>query len=170
MEQAILELTKPVAIAEPWAVLTLTQPWASLLFVPDATKRKTIETRSWQLPARYLGKRLYIHAGAGLGPAGGKREFKALIESWPFNEALATMGLQTPADFVYGAIVGSVMIDRCFQFNQSTTKDLNVYDRAFGDFRAGRFGFVTSDPVVLPTPIPCRGNLSIWKYTHEVMA
>ena len=46
-------------------VLTLTQPWATLV----AIGAKRIETRSWA--TKYRGP-LLIHAAAGLGPVGGK--------------------------------------------------------------------------------------------------
>ncbi len=40
--------------------LTVRQPWASLIVLGI----KTIETRSWKLPAAMVGQRIAIHAGA----------------------------------------------------------------------------------------------------------
>ena len=39
--------------------ISLWQPWASLLFVPDG---KVHETRDWKAPEKYIGRTILIHA------------------------------------------------------------------------------------------------------------
>ena len=79
-----------------YKVLSLTQPWASLV----AIGMKKIETRKWA--TSYRGK-LLIHAAAGLGPVGGIRELYELCECEPFHSALR--GQDLPHMLPRGAIV-----------------------------------------------------------------
>ena len=62
-------------------VLTLTQPWATLV----AIGAKHIETRSWA--TSYRGP-LAIHAGKGLGPVGGMRGLQRLCDRVEFGNVL----------------------------------------------------------------------------------
>ena len=78
------------------SVISLHQPWASLLFVPDA---KEHETRSWPYPERLDRRRILIHAA--------KRPI-ALEELSPDLKRLcrARFGSGWPADLPRGALIG----------------------------------------------------------------
>src|SRR5581483_12167599 len=94
-----------------YKVLTLTQPWATLV----AIGAKQIETRSW--PTKYRGP-LLIHAGAGLGPGGKEAYVERCTASEPIYKALNDAGL---VPFTWdpdallalprGAIVAACVID-----------------------------------------------------------
>jgi hypothetical protein len=43
----------------------------------------------------------------------------------------------------------------------------NEHERAFGDYYAGRFGFVTDYAAPLSTPIPARGRQLFWSLSAE---
>jgi activating signal cointegrator 1 len=66
-------------------VLTLTQPWATLVAIGE----KEIETRSWA--TSYRGP-LAIHAASGLGPVGGQAGLVELCLTEPFRSALIALG------------------------------------------------------------------------------
>lgn len=138
--------------------ISLLQPWASLVVLGH----KKIETRSWN--TSYRGP-LLIHASA-----------KFTKE----QEALAHLFFQMVSDSrIYhcprGAIIGNVnvkdtvsfdrvrhIIDKrqvlysCFEFSEQ--------ELGFGDFSAGRFGWLLSNPIQFDNPIPAKGSLGLWEF------
>lgn len=135
--------------------ITLTQPWATLV----AIGAKTIETRSWATSHRGP---LAIHAAAGLGPIGGKREFRRLISRPEFVAALPDhLSLY---DFPFGAIVAVASLEDVILTEQAVERFqlAGTPERAFGNFAAGRYAWVLRGAEQLAEPLRCTGRQRLW--------
>ncbi len=132
-----------------WKVLTLTQPWATLL----ATGEKRLETRSWQ--TRYRGP-LAIHAAAAF-PLPARR----LCADEPLAGALGRHGYLGPGDLPRGVVLATCRLVAIRRVASAT--DVPQGDEArFGDFSIGRFVWVVADVRPLARPLPERGRLGLW--------
>lgn len=147
-------------------VITLTQPWASLV----AIGAKRIETRSWS--TAYRGP-LAIHAAKTPDKTG------AVVQA-PFFSTLKAAGLD-PMNLPHGAIVAVCELRDCriigVELNgiptyaaddMITAEPVWEPERSFGDYRAGRFAWVLTDIRRLPEPIPAKGALGLWNWDGEV--
>lgn len=142
--------------------LSLWQPWATLLARGD----KRFETRGWS--TRYRGLML-IHAARQWS----LRMAKACYEE-PFFSILSAGGTVFPArcDAVrlarlglpFGAIVA---IAELVDVVPTEGLELSGTERAFGDFRHGRYAFLYSNLFELE-PIPCRGEQGLFRVPREV--
>lgn len=151
--------------------ITLTQPYATLI----AIGAKRIETRGWS--TTYRGP-IAIHAGQGLGPVGGRRGFRELIEREPFASALRDV-LLADGSLPRGAIVAVArLVDSCSlamqgsrgcYYNETIGGWVRVSEQetAFGDYNAGRYGFLLDRVEPLETPAPARGALGLWEYNPK---
>jgi hypothetical protein len=164
-------------------VLTLTQPWATLI----AIGAKRIETRSWE--TLYRGP-LAIHAAAGYGK-GGAKAHKALCATEPFcsvlnaackahYDALDTSGGVLRAMAVspfmpMGMIVATCNLVDCVSTAlwAPVTHGTETWqvppgnmsrEYSFGDYSPGRYAWLLSDVRALPEPIPAKGALGLWNY------
>ena len=133
--------------------ITITQPWATLV----AIGAKTIETRDWE--THFRGP-IAIHAAKGFPP-----EARALVTTKPFVDVLGTMELPT------AQIIAVATLSHCFQFSaraerwvreRSARELLPTFEADFGDFAAGRYGFILEDVCRLEKPIYARGQLGLW--------
>jgi hypothetical protein len=152
-------------------VLSLLQPWATLLFLPadnSQIKRaaKAWETRSWK-PSKemrqYLKSNwLYIHASLGW-----KKDQRDLLAQRPFYKYLLNV------DLPRGAIIGRVRIGEILTTEMwkqkylpepgvKTVENLNEYH--FGDYTGGRYAWNIIAFELLAIPIPATGSLSFWDY------
>lgn len=113
-------------------VLTVRQPWASLLIAGV----KDIENRTWT--ASYRGW-LWIHS------AQRRDETPALVE-------LVGRGIaeRIPYLDVRGSIIGAVHVDNVVTGH--------VSEWAID----GQYHFVVSQARVAPSPVPARGHLNLW--------
>jgi hypothetical protein len=141
-------------------MLTLVQPWASLV----AIGAKRIETRGWSTPYRGL---LLIHAGKAWS-----RSAAALCQCPPFATAL---GLpeeerrETPRRGLPGAIGGGIVLPIGAVVAVARLADCRSArrivpcpdERAFGDYSPGRYGLLLDDVRSLSEPLPCRGHLGL---------
>lgn len=156
-----------------YKVLTLTQPWATLV----AIGAKRIETRSW--PTSYRGP-LLIHAAAGLGP-GGRREMIARCRSEHFDTALEAAGywpVSAIDHLPYGAIVAAAELFDCnaapgylaagWRYDDGREWRLTEQERAFGDYAPGRFAWLLDQVQPLATPIPAKGALGLWTWDGDL--
>lgn len=130
-------------------ILTLTQPWATLV----AIGAKRVETRSWRTD--YRGE-LGIHAAKGF-PAWARE--LSYVE--PFASALRAAGITMATQLPRSAIVGVVQVINCTDTERARTY-LSEQELAFGDFSDGRFAWMTVGVRRLATPIPCSGHLGLW--------
>lgn len=167
-----------------WKVLTLTQPYASLV----ALLAKGNETRGWR--THYRGP-LLIHAAAGLGPVGGVSGLIDLCSEEPFRSVLQAAGIWQGGvrkdRLPRGAIVASCELIGCYPTartddgavayvtragSQHKYRELVVVgkqERAFGDYALGRWVWVLKNVRALPKPLPCKGALRLWEYEGEVL-
>jgi len=169
-------------------VLTLTQPWATLV----AIGAKRLETRSWS--TGYRGP-LAIHAAKGLGPVGGYSGLHRLISTKPFWDVLreayaADLSGERfyPADAVtvvdqlpFGAIIAVCELRDVRIIGDGPNGDPTIAaddmlsltpilgnERAFGNYAAGRYAWLLAGVRALPEPIPAKGKLGLWDYAGEL--
>jgi hypothetical protein len=151
--------------------LSLYQPWASLL----AHGQKKIETRSWF----YRGPMpciMAIHAAKKWDA-----EISGLCRSEPFKSALLACGcrLPTPGGFIdpgipLGKVVGLARLIGCCRTDWlaegraekslALAGKISDEERAFGDYNAGRYGWVFDAFHPLTEPIPLRGQQGVWDW------
>ena len=131
--------------------LSLLQPWASLVVMG----LKTIETRSWQTAHR---GELLIHASLG-------RKGKIMTTNPPFLKYIPDFDA-----LPFGAIIGQVQLDEIVPVEQLLYSDLKLAaltleEKAFGDYPAGRYAWLLSEPIIFDEPIQVKGGLGIWKFS-----
>jgi activating signal cointegrator 1 len=149
-------------------VLTLTQPWATLV----AIGAKTIETRSWR--TSYEGP-IAIHAARGF-----PRACESLCHRDPFVMALINAGFNKAADLPRGMIVavaelvfcvGVEAIEERWQYGGHFARTFpEDRERAFGDFSEGRYGWILESIRPLREPIPYLGALGLRTLSADVEA
>ncbi len=174
-------------IEQSYTVITLTQPWATLV----AIGAKRIETRSWA--TKYRGP-LLIHAAQGLGPVGGALGLYELCWNEPFRSALLAAGIKGVPDLPRGAIVARCELLDCVpthhpnipsepgkpwftgaragvgQHYYEVPPPLDSNEYAFGDYAPGRYAWLLSEVQALPTPIPAKGQLGLWTWRGTLPA
>lgn len=132
-------------------VLSLTQPWASLVCLGA----KRFETRSWE--SWYRGP-LLIHASKSY-----PRWAKEAAEEEPFYSALRPNGVHSAPELVCGCIIGQVRLSACRRTELYRAK-LSDMEFAFGDYADGRWMWKLDDAAFLPKPIPAKGALGLWEF------
>jgi hypothetical protein len=158
-----------------YKVLTLTQPWATLI----AIGAKHIETRSWS--TSYRGP-LLIHAGAGPSTIGWPQLNHISRHTEPFKSVLKLT--DHPANALpIGAIVAVARLEACvdtfFLDREGRARvtgfdgerrywNLTEQERAFGDYTPGRFAWLLADVRPLTTPIPAKDALGLWTWEGEL--
>lgn len=141
--------------------LSLTAPWAHLLFVPDPKMRKSWETRSWQ--TAYRGK-LAIHAAKGFPRAARdlydtNHYFRNALRELP-----GVLKADSPSVLPLGVILGTVdLVDITSAL--ALASSLSATERAFGDYGKDRYAWQLANPLLFPEPIPARGALGLWSWT-----
>lgn len=123
-------------------VLTLTQPWASLV----ADGRKTIETRSW--PVAFRGP-LAIHAAKGWTKADREFAFECGYD---------------PGKLPLGAILCIADLVACGPTEKVPDVLLTEDEERFGDYSTGRFAWVFDRSAlrVFADPLPATGAQGVW--------
>lgn len=160
---------------ERWPALTLWQPWAQLCVITDTDglAAKQVETRSRN--SKHRGW-VFIHASASNMKANAQ-----IARSEPFSTILRrhfkfygdgyTMGRKQFSDNMpRGAIIGMVYMTESFQFGGTRSKDYlksigyerGLQEVAFGDWTAGRYGYLFERHMKFKEPIPCAGQLGMW--------
>jgi hypothetical protein len=138
-------------------VLSLHQPWATLV----AIGAKRIETRSWN--TGYRGQ-LAIHASKDLPRYA--REFAMYDDEC--RAALEASGITHYSMLPKGCIVAVcklVQVLPAYQCKEVLGPEWwSDTERHFGDYSAGRYGFLLADVRRLIEPIPVRGALGLWDW------
>lgn len=154
-----------MSLAVPEFALTLTQPWATLV----AIQAKVIETRDWS--TRHRGP-LAIHAAKGF-----PSEARQLVYAEPFRTVLRSIGVDSFEHLPTARIVAVTTVAKCYRFGEDTLASVQQGGRvgrwpehewAFGDFAAGRFGFLLENTIALATHVPARGMLNLWRIPRDV--
>lgn len=143
-------------------VVTLHEPWATLMFVARRDDRKHIETRNWQpiISGKPYRGPLVIHAGRTMDEHICRNEpfltvLKHHFRTWDFL-----------GRFKLGHILGTVeLMD--VQRTEVLAPTLSFVERAFGNYEPERFGWICDYAIPLPTPIPARGKQKLWFLTEE---
>ena len=138
------------------AVVSLWQPWASLLFadLPSGERAKVHETRSWAAPRRTWGEQLAIQAA------------KRKVDIFDLDPALNSLceqlwGPGWAAKLPLGQVLGTGVLDRCWQM--PAARPAHAWDELCGDWSPGRFAWRLADARALPTPIPVIGRQGVWR-------
>lgn len=148
--------------------LSIRQPWATLI----AIGAKKFETRSWA--TNYRGP-LAIHAGLRW-----TREQAEMCEAEPFRTALRAAGIEVEAGFpVYanthpvpkgtlplGCVVAIGSVDACRDVGHLNPGE---QERAFGDFRPGRYGWELSSVRRLALLIPYTGRQGLFSVPDDLI-
>lgn len=143
--------------------LSLTQPWASLLFIQwngaSAVKRaaKCFETRSWQTAHRGT---IAIHASKGF-----PKWAKDICSDIAFEAALSSGGFKSWRELPLGQVIGLVNLVKCYPTNVALKHPaMTIMEQNFGDYGPGRFAWLFDNPQLLPKPIPAKGSLGLWEW------
>lgn len=133
--------------------LSILQPYAQLVCMGV----KLVETRP--MLTNYRGE-LYIHASQGF-----HRGLRNLCNNYPFREYI-----KSHLDLHTGAIIGKVNLDACLSVEALKTDNrLGEHERYFGDYSAGRYGWMLSHAVLFDKPIPYKGQLGIWNFDSRII-
>ncbi len=132
--------------------ISVIQPWAHLILGGV----KEYETRGWRTAFR---GRILVHASTKI-----TKDLELLGEHEPFYSAL---GRAPVIALARGAILGSVEVVDCVE--AVTLTELNDREKAFGDFRAGRWAWRLRAPLLFPEPVPYRGRLGVYDVGEEVL-
>jgi hypothetical protein len=142
--------------------LTVRQPWATLI----ASGAKRIETRGWA--PGYRG-RLAIHAAKGFPGSA-----KAVCLDEPFFSALTVeRGAQQALALPFGAIIATADLVEVLRIGPSSSgwrPPGGERERAFGDYRDGRYAWLLVDVEPLAVPVPAKGALGLWEWHEESAA
>src|SRR6266478_115294 len=118
--------------------LSLWQPWASLIY----DGRKTIETRSWEM--RHRGP-LAIHAA--------KTVDKTACDEFGYDWR----------DIPRGAMLCIVAVQGCVKFPHPLAKP-----DEYGDFAAGRYGFLMTMLKKFDLPVVVKGHQGLWNWDETI--
>jgi hypothetical protein len=151
-------------------VLSLTQPWATLV----ACGAKKIETRSWQPPKALIGQRIGIHASKGLADMT-QRDFNdlcmrpvfraALVAGWKAGLIKSAKEHLYPWDLPRGMILATARITGCWSTNDEALVDrLPDAERAFGNYAYDRYMWALDEVHALAEPIAAKGALGLWTW------
>lgn len=134
----------------PLRVLSLWQPWATLM----AVREKELETRSWET--------LYRGHVAIQAAAKWNRDLAALCIEQPFRAVLAKHGV-TADNMPLGKVVAVGRLEsiiRTSEFNPHMSRA--PHERDFGDYGPGRFAWVFKDVRRLLVPIPLKASQGLF--------
>lgn len=145
--------------------ITLHQPWASLMAWGD----KQIETRGWR--TLYHGP-LAIHAAKKYDPT--LQLFDRAAQG-QFGEALERRQVDVD-ELPLGQILAIVHLDECVHLSDKWRVEHTLqrspapYEDLWGDYRFGRYAWLTSNRRELKFPVSCRGYQGIWDLDMETLA
>ncbi|NLD47873.1 MAG: 2-oxoglutarate dehydrogenase E1 [Clostridiaceae bacterium] len=131
--------------------ITLYQPWATLWVL----REKKIETRSWH---RKFRGNIAIHSSINF-----PKWAKELCHEEPFKSVLQKHGISIK-DLPLGAILGFTEIVDIVKMDNQNTRLLSPQELAFGDYRPGRFMWISKDGKVFDKPIAAKGKQGIWNW------
>lgn len=131
-------------------VISLHQPWASALFLPDVKRH---ETRGWKPPGRLVGGPLGIQA------AKKRPEVDETLDAL----CIGFFGSRWRDNLPYGSLVGVTQLtgfkemDAAHAWGGAPT----FLDYMFGDWSPGRYAWILEDRQNV-APEPMKGQQGIW--------
>ena len=151
-----------------YPVLPMWQPWASLCIInnPNTGKPwKTVETRSYPLPATLLEETVLIYA----------------CKKWDSKQENFARELSKIRDLDYGTyplgkIIGSVKMLYSGKIIEKSGKfyldgcygEVDGTEKLLGDYRPGRYGWLMGDNSRLSYPIPFRCHQGINYFETDI--
>lgn len=163
-------------------VLTLHEPWASLA----AWQEKESETRSWGIRAEFPIK-LAIHAGKNKESLlvikaeleAEKRRGVIVDNLEPFHRhlvrAMMVNGMTDESGglvfnrFPFGCILAVCDLVDIVRMTPAFIRQQTEKERAFGDWRPGRFAWRLANVQMLPEPVLARGAQGLWSWNWNGM-
>ena len=130
-------------IGDNMKVLTIKQPWASLI----VNKYKTYEFRSWK--TNYRGK-ILIHAGLTME--------KDISNKLNYN-----------IEYIQGAIIGEAIITDCILVDEAFNNELNNINKiVYGNTnKIGKYAWKLENIVKYDKPVFIKGKLGLWNYNEK---
>jgi hypothetical protein len=147
-------------------VLSLLQPWASLLVTKHPLGNhvmKAWETRSWKPSKEMLAiirkEGLLIHASARWA-----KEQKNVMKQWPFHMYAHHIGPMPLGSIIGRVTVGDILTseDWLESYCAGDPPGKVLEEKRFGDYSPGRYAWNFPSFQKLPTPVPAIGVLSVW--------
>lgn len=129
--------------------ISLWQPWASAI----ALGNKCVETRSWSTSHRGP---LLIHAA--------KRWTRPQREFAEVERSLGRMAEAIP----FGAIVACATLSDVRR-SEELALEVSAIEKLYGDYRDGRYGWVLTEILPFPEPIPFRGAQGLFDVPYGVV-
>lgn len=164
-------------------ILTLTQPFATLVAAQDWNWCKRLETRSWS--TNYRGP-LAIHAGHGLGYFKKYSAYRAFCELPMVARALALAGFTAAGQLPMGKIVAVCELVGCAPIGDDAARASVASDDGrrsyvippyrdtpewhYGDYSPGRYAWLLGAVRPLREPLPYRGAQGLRPLPVEVAA
>lgn len=136
-------------------VISLWQPWASLIFGGNGDMVKTHETRAYPPPAKHVGQRIAIHAA---------KRFVQPVDLGMELLCEREFGSGAGRGLPRGAIIGTVLL-----LGFGRTEDVDpgtVANRIAGDWTPGRYAWELGHPRLLWPVVPWKGKQG-WFYVPE---
>lgn len=134
-------------------VLSLTQPWASLI----VTGEKQYETRGWR--TNYRGP-ILIHASKAM-----PKYCRDDAKYEPFASSLKDwLALH---DWALGHIIGeATVVD--YLPTRKIVESLPEKEVRFGNYGPNRWAWKLENPRIFSTFVPARGSLGLWRLPKEI--
>lgn len=138
-------------------VITLTQPWATLV----ALGEKKYETRSWK--TKHRGK-LAIHASKKVDKQAclENTNVKMVLEKYGYNES----NLPTGAILATSELIECHKVINDEESSAELENHINIKgtEYIFGNYTPGRYAWELQDIKLLKDPIPAKGQLRVWEH------
>jgi hypothetical protein len=129
--------------------ITLTQPWATLV----AIGAKRVETRSWY--TSYRGP-LAIHAS---------KAFPGWAKDFARQPPVSVL-LGRDYEYPRGVVIATCILRNCLPTG-ILRPTLTAQELAFGDYSAGRYGYLLEEIMPISRPVAAVGKLGLWEWTPE---
>lgn len=139
--------------------ISIKQPWAYLI----CANMKPIENRTWPLPEKHKGERVFIHAGAK--PVG-QYFNEGVFTSDQLNYLIQSKKIDLIEKVQTSAIIGSCRFVDCVINHPSIWAEKSPMEIRDGkEFLIGKpiYNWIIADPVLFEKPIlDVKGKLSFW--------
>lgn len=146
--------------------ITLWQPWATMLCIPQI---KPHETRSWRMPESLIGEPVAIHAAKRrVHMEEVTKQMLMKVAAWlgPLRRRPTT--IIDAMDFVWtlprSAVVGVVTFGPSIRTEDA---DPGEVGRMWGDYSCGRWAWPTTSAQLIK-PVTCNGRQRIWTLDQEI--
>lgn len=139
-------------------VISVWTPWSSLII----SGHKKVETRSWPAPRSLIGTRIAIAATKTLKP-----EQRAAYIEPSFQQFYGLTSLPDLDSLPRGAIIGTIILTSCEEMTDQMIQTTDPAEKAFGDWRPGRFAWRMTEPQPFDLPVAVRGAQGIWVWTRD---